>query len=76
MAGERHHLFGGEHLCFGMEMGLEFGIVNTGILGTDHQHAAIPHGKGQCLGDAGGFAPRRHRRQLYRCTGHIKLLNP
>ena len=56
--------------------GTDCQIVNLGVPGADDEHAAPVYRKGEGLGDAGGFAPHRLGRQLYRGAGYAEFLNP
>ena len=73
MAHQVHHLFGGEHLGFGVKSVFEFGVVHLGVPGGDNEDGLAIHLKGQGLGDPGGDDAGGLGGQLHRGAGGLKF---
>ena len=52
MTGKGDDLVRGKHFGLGVELGFEFGVIDLGVSGADHQNAAVLCRKGEGLGNA------------------------
>ena len=75
MAGQGLHILGGQHFGLPAELGLEFGIVDFHVPGSEDQQAAVVAIQGDGFGDAGRVGAQSRGGQFHGGAGHVKLLH-